>query len=503
MPSLDGIMAQSLSIQQKLGLKLTPQQVQLMKILQIPTANLTEYINQELEENPALELGESEEEKVADDEIKDEFEETEEEFELDGSEDEYDNLNLDEYISEGDDEIPAYKMQDENYPEIDDKKVIPIKNEDSAYETLVNQLGMLDLDERRYKIAEQIVGSLDDDGYLRRELLSIADDLAFRQNIETDPAEIEEILKLIQQFEPSGICARNLQECLILQLKRTKGEPGEDINLAIQILKKYFDEFSKKHYEKIQRSLNITTEQLKDVISIIVKLNPKPGSNLVGNSKADNYILPDFFVVSMNGNIEVSLNSLNAPELRLSDGYREMLMEYKAGTKKDKRQREAVTFIKQKIDSAKWFIDLIKQRQHTLLSTMNAIIDYQKAFFLSGDESDLKPMILKTIADKTGYDISTISRVANSKYVQTEYGTFSLKYFFSDKTINSEGEEVSNKELKAVMIEIVEGEDKKNPLSDDELTEIISQRGYKMARRTVAKYREMLNIPVARLRKEL
>lgn len=503
MPPLEGNMSLSQSFQQKLGLKLTPQQVQLMKILQIPTANLEEYINQELEENPALELGESEDEKSSDDEIKDEFEETEEEFDLDGSEDEYDNLNLDEYISDTDDEIPAYKMQDENYPEIDDKKVIPIKNEDSSYELLVNQLGMLDLDERRYKIAEQIVGSLDDDGYLRRELLSISDDLAFRQNIETDPKEIEEILKLIHHFEPAGIAARTLQECLILQLQRKKEEEGEDIKLAILILKKYFEEFSKKHYDKIQKALDLSAEQLKEVIHIIIKLNPRPGSNISGLNKAENYILPDFFVVSTNGKIELSLNSLNAPELRLSEGYKEMLVDYRAGTKKDKRQKEAVTFIKQKIDSAKWFIDLIKQRQHTLLSTMNAIIDYQKAFFLTGDESELKPMILKTIADKTGYDISTISRVANSKYVQTEYGTFSLKYFFSDKTITSDGEEVSNKELKAVMIEIVEGEDKKNPLSDDELTEIITERGYKMARRTVAKYREMLNIPVARLRKEL
>ena len=503
MPPLGTNMSLSQSLQQKLGLKLTPQQVQLMKILQIPTANLEEYVNQELEENPALELGESEEEQSSSDEIKDEFESEEEDFDADGSEDEYENINLDEYVTEGDDEIPAYKLQDENYPEIDDKKVIPIKNEDSFYELLVNQLGMLDLDERKYKIAEQIVGSLDDDGYLRRELISIADDMAFRQNIETDPKEVEEVLKLIQQFEPAGICARNLQECLIIQLKRRHEEEGEDINLAITILKKYFDEFSKKHYEKIQKSLDLTTDQLKGVIHLIVKLNPKPGSNISGINKAESYILPDFFVVSNNGMIDLSLNSLNAPELRLSEGYKEMLTEYKAGTKKDKRQKEAVTFIKQKIDSARWFIDLIKQRQITLTSTMSAIIDYQMAFFLSGDESDLKPMILKTIADKTGYDISTISRVANSKYVQTEYGTFSLKYFFSDKTINSEGEEVSNKELKAVMLEIIEAEDKKNPLSDDVLTEMINNKGYKMARRTVAKYRELLNIPVARLRKEL
>ena len=431
------------------------------------------------------------------------FETEEEEFDIDGSEDEYENINLDEYVTEGDDEIPAYKMQDENYPEIDDKKVIPIKNEDSFYELLVNQLGMLDLDERRYKIAEQIVGSLDDDGYLRRELISIADDLAFRQNIETEAKEIEEILKLIQQFEPAGICARNLQECLLIQLKRRKQEEGEDINLAITILKKYFEEFSRKHYDKIQKSLELTAEQLKGVIHLIIKLNPKPGTNISGNNKADNYILPDFFVISNNGLIELSLNSLNAPELRLSEGYKVMLNEYKAGTKKDKRQRDAVTFIKQKIDSARWFIDLIKQRQITLTSTMSAIIDYQKAFFLSGDESDLKPMILKNIADKTGYDISTISRVANSKYVQTEYGTFSLKYFFSDKTITNDGEEVSNKELKAALLEIIEKEDKNNPLGDDELMVLITERGYKMARRTVAKYRELLNIPVARLRKEL
>jgi len=494
-------MSLSQSFQQKMSLKLTPQQVQLMKILQIPTVSIEEYINQELEENPALELGESEEEKE-EEEIKDEFNEQEEEFEKESVDDDYDDLNLDQYISDSDDEIPAYKMQDENYPEIDDKQVIPIRTEDSFYDSLIIQLGMLELDEKSYKIAEQIVGSMDDDGYLRRELISIADDLAFRQNIETDEKEIEEILKQIQQFDPPGICARDLQECLILQLKRRKPEEGEDIKLAITILKNYFDEFSRKHYEKIQRSLSIRSEQLRDVINLIIKLNPKPG-NLLSSSRSINYIIPDFYVYNVNGGVELSLNRMNAPELRLSEGYKDMLREYKAGNKKDKQKKEAVTFIKQKIDSARWFIDLIKQRQITLLTTMQAIIDYQKAFFLTGDEQEIKPMILKNIAEKTHFDISTISRVANSKYVQTEYGTFPLKYFFSEKTITTDGEEVSNKELRTVMFEIIAQEDKHNPLSDDAIMEEAMKRGFKMARRTVAKYREILNIPVARLRKEL
>jgi len=497
-------MALSQTLQQKLLQKLSPQQIQLMKLLQIPTANLEERIKEELEENPALEVNNDDHEDGLGEDMQDEFSSTteEDEFDVDGSEDEYENLDISDYVSESDDEVADYKLRDDNYPELDDKKTMPFKIESSFHETLLDQLGMLSLDEKSFRIAEHIVGSIDDDGYLRRDLSSICDDLAFRQNIITDEEHIEAIIKKIQLFDPPGICARDLQECLLLQLHRQQID-GRDVHLAIQVLEKYFEEFTKKHYEKIQRGLNLSDEDLKNVITTIIRLNPKPGGNVGEINKAESYIVPDFFIMNNAGKLELTLNAKNAPDLHISEGYRDMLKEYDKGAKKDKRQKEAVLFIKQKIDSAKWFIDMIKQRQHTLLSTMDAIMNYQKDFFLTGDETMLKPMILKDIAEITGLDISTVSRVANSKFVQTEFGTYRLKFFFSESLSTDSGEEVSTREVKKILSNLIEGEDKHKPLSDERLTELLQEKGYNIARRTVAKYREQLNIPVARLRKEL
>ncbi len=496
-------MSLSQSLQQKLLQKLSPQQIQLMKLLQVPTANLEERIKEELEENPALEQGEEGHEDEYTDELKDEFDSIgEDEVDPDGSADDYDNVDISEYVVDDDGEIADYKTKDDNYPEMDDQKVIPIKVETSFHELVLNQLGMLELDERSYKIAEQVVGSLDDDGYLRRELASIADDLAFRQSLIVDEKEIEAIILQIQQFDPAGIAARDLQECLLLQLKR-KTDEGKSVELAVQILTKYFDEFTKKHYEKIQKSLGLTDDQLKEVIGQIIKLNPKPGGNVGEMNKAENYIVPDFFVINNNGLLELTLNSKNAPDLRVSEGYKDMLKDYEKGSKKDKRQKEAVLFIKQKIDSARWFIDMIKQRQDTLIGTMGAIMKHQQEFFLTGDETTMRPMILKDIAELTGLDISTVSRVANSKFVQTEFGTYRLKFFFSESLSTESGEEVSTREVKKILSDMIESEDKHKPLSDELLTEMLQEKGYNIARRTVAKYREQLNVPVARLRKEL
>ncbi len=497
------------TLQQKLLQKLSPQQIQLMKLLQVPTAHLETRIKEELEENPALELDEEKHSENAE-EIKDEFaENNEENAEADGSEDEYDNIDIHEYVHEGDDEVPDYKMRENSYGGDDDEdKSVPVRSEISFYEQLSDQLGLLKLADKEQTIAEQIIGSIDEDGYLRRETAAIVDDLAFRQNISATENEVEEIIRMIQQFDPPGVAARNLQECLLIQLQRQKeempaGEFAKETEMAIRALTKYFDEFTKKHYEKIQRGLNIDDDQLREVIQQIIRLNPKPGGNPSEMSKAENYIVPDFFIMNNNSKLELTLNSRNAPELRISEGYREMLRDYERGAKKDKRQKEAVLFIKQKIDSAKWFIDAVKQRQHTMLSTMDAIMYHQHDFFLTGDETELKPMILKDIAEKTGFDISTISRVANSKFVQTEFGTYRLKYFFSESLSTESGEEVSTREVKKILSDHVEHEDKKHPLSDERLTELLQEKGYNIARRTVAKYREQLNIPVARLRKEL
>jgi len=494
-------MALNQSLQHKLLQRLSPQQIQLMKLLQVPTAILDERIKEEMEENPALEQGEEGMDEEFD---KDEFESesTDDDFEKDGSEDEYDNIDITEYVHEGDDDIGDYKLKDDNYPELDENRVIPHKVETSFIEMMLQQLGMLKLTAHQQKVAEQIVGSLDDDGYLRREISSIIDDLAFRQNVETNEEEISDLLVDIQQFDPPGVGARNLQECLLLQLER-KLDQGQAVELALKVLDKYFDEFTKKHYEKIQRGLSINDDQLREVIQQIIKLNPKPGGNVGDENKNNNYVIPDFFIINNNGKLELTLNSKNAPDLRISEGYRDMLKDYDKGNKKDKRQKEAVFFIKQKIDSAKWFIDAIKQRQNTLLNTMEAIMNYQHEFFLSGDETDMRPMILKDIAEMTNLDISTVSRVANSKFVQTEFGTYRLKFFFSESLQTDSGEEVSTREVKKILTDLIEEESKKHPYSDEKLTDMLQEKGYNIARRTVAKYREQLNIPVARLRKIL
>lgn len=495
------------SNQQKLLQKLSPQQIQLMKLLQIPTANLEERIKEELEENPALEHGldsgstttdayELDEPKPAEGD----GEENIEDVEL--SSDNAEKVDLDDFLKREDDDGGGYDYGDDYYGAGgEDKQVSPASVETSFHDYLLDQLGMLELDERRHRIAEQVIGSLDEDGYLRREPSSIVDDLAFGQNIYTTVEEIDELIAQIQQFDPPGICVWTLQECLLLQLKRM--QPSKAVNNAITILDKYFTEFTKKHYDKIQKHLDLTDDDLKKVINIIIKLNPKPGAPFAVTNKAESYIIPDFFVYNNNGVLELTLNAKNAPELRISEGYREMMKAYDRSEKKNKTQRDTVMFIKQKLDSAKWFIDAIKQRQHTLLHTMQAIMDFQKEFFLTGDESALKPMILKDIAALTNLDISTVSRVANSKYVETEYGTYKLKFFFSEALHTDSGEEVSTREVKNILQEMISAENKRKPLSDEHLTEMLMEKGYNIARRTVAKYREQLNVPVARLRKEL
>ncbi len=504
------------SFQQKQLQRLSPQQIQLMKLLQIPSAQIDQRIKEELEENPALEMnlelldGDA---STASEEMKDELLQGLQDEEEAVPVDEYElsNEELSEYNYDDDGDIADYKTKDDYYPELDDDKVIPIKAELSLHELLMGQLSMLALDDEPFKIAEQIIGSLDDDGYLRRALQSIADDLAFKQGMWVAEKSIEMMLQKIQNFDPAGIAARDLQECLLLQLKRklTADEVERNhqdkslIILAVQILEKYFEEFTRKHFDKIQKSMHLSEVDMKNVMHQILSLNPKPGAETTQNNEAEKYIIPDFTVLINNGKLELTLNSRNAPPLVISDDYKLMLREYEHNQKHDKAQKEAVFFIKQKIDSAKWFIEMIQQRQQTLLKTMHAILVYQEAFFLSGDTTQLKPMILKDIAETTLLDVSTVSRVANSKYVQTEFGTYLLKYFFSESLTTDSGEEVSTKEVKAILGELIQLEDKHKPLSDDELTEQLQNKGYNIARRTVAKYREQLNISVARLRKEL
>ncbi len=496
---------QNLSQQQRLLLKLSPQQIQLMKLLQIPTALLDVRIKEEIEENPALE--EDKDELPEDDlnEILNEREEEEDDYlNEESGVDDLDNLKLEDYIREGDDAEADYNFKNDPYnPDNEDTgdRNTP-RLETSFYEVLINQLGMADLQGDELMIAEQIIGSIDEDGYLRREMDSIIDDLSFRQNIITDEKTVKKIIAIIQEFEPAGVCAKDLQECLLLQLERISAKQTLQNN-AIKIIKKYFDEFSKKHYVKIQRSMNLRDEELKEIIHLITKLNPKPGAGYESENKASTFVIPDFYIENNNGDLRLTLNGKNAPELRISSNYRDMLRDYEKTKYKDPRQKEAVLFLKQKLDSAKWFIDAIKQRQHTLYLTMETIMRYQENFFLTGDEMELKPMILKDIANRTGLDISTISRVANSKFVQTEFGTFKLKYFFSESLSTDSGEEVSTREVKKILEDVVNAEDKTKPISDEQLTIILKEKGYNIARRTIAKYREQLNIPVARLRKEL
>ncbi len=480
-------------LSQKLLQKLSPQQIQLMKLLQIPTDQLEQRIKEELEGNPALEEGDNE------DEPEDIFgsengeEKTADEEKESGEEE----LDLSDYIDDNED-YADYKTRDDNYDPDEEKKTMPYAVFDTFHENLDKQLGVCELGDRERIIAKQIIGSIDDDGYLRREISAVVDDLAFSQNIITDDNEVLEILDVVQGFDPAGVGARDLRECLLLQLER---KPQTFyVKRAIYVLENYFEEFTKKHYDKLQRQLKLEDDELKPIVNEILKLNPKPG----GSAKEDGssvyqYIIPDYTIINNNGDLELKLNSRNAPELRVSQDFREMMQDYRKSEKKDKKQKEAIIFIKQKIDSAKWFIDAIKQRQQTLWNTMDQIMQHQYDFFLTGDETRMKPMILKDIAEQTGLDISTVSRVANSKYVQTEFGTYPLKYFFSESLSTDTGEEVSTREVKKILSELIDLEDKKNPLSDQELMEELKKRGYNIARRTVAKYCAIIDIPVARL----
>jgi len=483
---------QKLALQQKLS----PQQILLMKLLQIPTMALEQRIKQEIEENPALEdLAESEDE-YKDPDSEDDFEN---EFDNESS----DEFDLHDYID--DDEIPSYKLQANNYSSDDERKEIPFASGKSFHDHLISQLGLRNLDEKQNTIALTIIGNLDDSGYLQRDLNSMVDDLAFTQNLTTTPDEILKVLKIIHEFDPAGVGARNLKECLLIQLRRKQEEePGPERTIPILVLERYFNEFTKKHFDKIMKKARISEDELKFAITEILRLNPKPGNSMNETTRTNQYISVDFIINNPDGKLELTLNSKNTPELRLSRNYTEMIEAYVSDkSKKTTQQKDAILFVKRKIDSAKWFIDAIKQRQNTLYITMHAIMEYQKEYFLTGDETKLRPMILKDIAEIVNLDISTISRVANSKYVQTPFGTFLLKSFFSESMQTDSGEEVSTREIKKILQDCIEAEKKGKPLTDEQLTKILKTKGYNIARRTVAKYREQLNIPVARLRKEL
>lgn len=479
------------SLQQKLLQKLSPQQIQMIKLLEIPTIQLEQRIKKELEENPALEEGDGLHEADYDEEVHE-----------DNVDNDPNEFSLEDYMN--DEDIPSYKLVSKNYSKDDKREDIPFSVEVSFQEHLISQLGLRNLSEREEMLATYLIGNIDQDGYVRRRLDAISNDLAFSQNIDAHEDELEKVLKIIQDLEPVGVGARTLQECLLLQIQ-AKDRSNPVIDLTWKILKYYFQEFTRKHYEKIITRMSISEEQLKKAISEILRLNPKPGSAYSESpSRVVQTLIPDFILENNDGELQLSLNARNVPELNVSDTYAGMLQAYQANKKNSTRsEKEAVTFVKQKLDSAKWFIDAIKQRQNTLLLTMNAIIDYQKEYFQEGDETRLRPMILKNIAEKTGLDISTISRVANSKYIQTHFGIFPLKYFFSEGMVNEDGEEVSTREIKSILKDAIEAEDKKKPLTDEKLAAILKDKGYKIARRTVAKYREQLDIPVARLRKEL
>lgn len=481
---------QKLNLSQTLSQKLSPQQIQFIKLLQIPTVELETRVEEELEINPALEEGKDD----TPEEIQEQDDFEEETFSKE------DDVNVEDYLR--DEDFSGYKMQgDGNYPGEEDKD-IPISTAATLNEQLLDQLGFLRLDGRQETIARQLIGSIESDGYIRRDLEAIVNDLAFSQNLETDLDEVEHLLFKLQDFDPSGIAARNLQECLSIQLRR-KLDQHEAVELAARIVNDCFDEFTKKHYDKILKKLNVEDEDLlKEAITVITRLNPKPGGVSGGLVKTQ-YLIPDFILTNDNGDLDLTLNAKNAPELRVSRSYSDMLSAYDKSDKRDKKLKETVTFVKQKLDAAKWFIDAIKQRQQTLLNTMNAIITYQYEFFQEGDESKLRPMILKDIATRINMDISTVSRVANSKSIQTEFGIFPLKYFFSEGIATDSGEDVSSREVKHALQSLIDDEDKKKPLSDDKLEKLLKAKGYNIARRTVAKYREQLNLPVARLRKEL
>ncbi|MGB0880745.1 MAG: RNA polymerase factor sigma-54 [Polaribacter sp.] len=481
------------SLQYKLLQKLSPQQIQLMKLIQLPTQAFEERLKQEIEENPALDTGKDESDSF-DEELSNEFDDT-------GTEKiDAEDINIDEYLS--DDEIPSYKTQANNYSPDDDEKNVPYAAGITFHQSLKNQLNTFRIDEEERLIAEFLVGSIDDSGYVRREVIDLVDDLAFTQNVFTDEQKVEKVLtEVVQKLDPIGVGARDLKECLIIQLKAK--EATKTRTLAIKILDTAFDHFVKKHYKKMIEKFNISEEDLKEVNAEIGKLNPKPGSSYAGNNKIAEQIVPDFSIKIIDGKLDLTLNARNAPELHVSREYNNMLKGYQEATTKSKSQKDAVFFIKQKLDAAQWFIDAIKQRQQTLLVTMNSIMHYQYDYFLTGDERKLKPMILKDIADQINMDISTVSRVANSKYISTPYGTKLIKEFFSESMKNDQGEDVSTKEIKKILETVISEEDKKKPLTDEKLAIVLREKGYNIARRTIAKYREQLNIPVARLRKQL
>ena len=478
-------------LQQKLQQKLSPQQIQMIRLLELPTLELEERVKHELEDNPALEEGK---------EPQDDLEHSEEveDFAAEGSDNE--DLSLGDYFSA--DDIPEYKLQ-QMTERAERKEEIPFAEGESLSEFLLEQLRLRELPEKQVKIAEYIIGNLDDDGYLRRDLSAIADDLVFQAGVEADEAEVEQVLRIIQDFEPAGIGARDLKECLLIQLN--KREKTEATRLALRILNSYFEDFTRKRYERILKTLDITEEELKQAIREISLLNTKPGSSWGDTMEtAMSQVVPDFVVEANNGELTLSMNNRGVPDLRINQEYAEMFQDY-AGNKANQTadRRDAVQFVKQKLDAAQWFIDAIRQRNETLQRTMETIICLQREFFLTGDETTLRPMILKDVAERTGYDISTISRVSNSKYVQTNFGVYPLKYFFSESMQTDTGEEISTREVKKIMKDHVDAEDKRHPLTDEELAAILKEAGYVIARRTVAKYREQLGIPVARMRKEI
>ncbi|WP_373517593.1 RNA polymerase factor sigma-54 [Pricia sp.] len=482
-------------LQFKLSQKLSPQQIQLMKLIQLPTQAFEQRLKQELGENPALETGKEETDSVDDpyDELYDNDESGDNET-IDTE-----DINIDEYLS--DDEIPDYRTKANNYSADDEEKNVPYAAGISFTQYLLNQLNTVYLNDEEWSIAEFLVGSVDESGYIRRPLSDILDDLAFTQNVYTEEKTIERVLKIVQNLDPPGVAARSLKESLVIQLERK--HPTPKIELATTILDKSFDQFTKKHYKKLLQKHNISEEQLKDAISEIERLNPKPGGSYSGNNRMVEHVVPDFSIRIVDGELELSLNGRNAPELHVSREYSNMLKGYKEAKSKTKSQKDTVQFIKQKLDAAKWFIDAIRQRQQTLFVTMSAIMNYQEAYFLSGDERNLRPMILKDIADEIDMDVSTVSRVANSKYVDTPYGTKLIKEYFSESMKNDQGEDVSTKEIKKILETVIKEEPKKKPLTDDKLAAILKEKGYPIARRTVAKYREQLDIPVARLRKKI
>jgi len=480
-------------LQFKLSQKLSPQQIQLMKLIQLPTQAFEQRLKQELEENPALESG-KEESDALDDMYEDTYDDSADNENIDTEE-----INIDDYLS--DDEIPEYRTQANNYSADDEDKRVPYAAGTSFNQYLINQLNTTYLDDQEWAIAEFLVGSVDESGYIRRPLPDIMDDLAFTQNIYVEEDKIEEVLKIVQDLDPPGVAARSLDECLIIQLKRKEQKPS--VELAINILERSFDHFTKKHYSKLIQKHHISEEELKAAISEIEKLNPKPGGSYAGNTRMIEHIVPDFSIKIVDGELELTLNGRNAPELHVSKDYSNMLEGYKNAKEKTKSQKDTVMFIKQKLDAAKWFIDAIRQRQQTLFITMSTIMEYQKEYFMTGDERKLRPMILKDIADKIDMDVSTVSRVANSKYVDTPYGTKLIKDFFSESMKNEQGEDVTTREIKKILETVIRDEEKKKPLTDAKLAKILKDRGYPIARRTVAKYREQLGIPVARLRKEI